>query len=103
MQRKLSCWAEENSDHKFFDLYHLLYDKDWLRLAHDYVAQNAGSKTAGCDGVNMREFDAEREGNLIQLTQELKAEGFKPFPVRACFKSSIRLVERASDESLQCE
>jgi RNA-directed DNA polymerase len=85
MQRKLSCWAEENSDHRFFDLYHLLYDKNWLRLAHDYVAQNAGSKTAGCDGINMREFDAEMERNLNQLAQELKAESFEPFPVRRAY------------------
>jgi retron-type reverse transcriptase len=79
MQRKLSCWAEEDPDHRFFDLYHLLYDQDWLRLAHDYVAQNAGSKTAGCDGINMREFEAELERNLDQLARELKAESFKPF------------------------
>ena len=38
---------------KFFDLYHLLYDEDWLRLAHDHVKQNAGSITAGCDGVRI--------------------------------------------------
>ena len=39
----LATWAEQDKDHSFFDLYHLLYDEDWLRLAHDYVKQNAGS------------------------------------------------------------
>jgi retron-type reverse transcriptase len=57
MQRKLSLWAEKDKNHKFFDLYHLLYDKDWLRLAHDHVARNAGSVTAGCDGINMEDFN----------------------------------------------
>ena len=38
MQRKLSQWAEQDKGRKFFDLYDLLYDKDWLRLAHDHVA-----------------------------------------------------------------
>ncbi len=45
MQRKLSRWAEQDKNHRFYDLYHLLYDTNWLRLAHDYVAQNAGSIT----------------------------------------------------------
>jgi hypothetical protein len=31
MQRKLSLWAEREKSHKFFDLYHLLYDKDWMQ------------------------------------------------------------------------
>ena len=63
MQRTLSLKAEKEPNHKFGDLYNLLYDKDWLRLAHDYVAQNAGSKTAGCDGINMKAFDEDLEGN----------------------------------------
>jgi RNA-directed DNA polymerase len=85
MQRKLSLWAEQDKEHKFFDLYHLLYDKDWLRLAHDHVAQNAGSVTAGCDGIDMTAFDEERESNLQRLAQELKAETFEPYPVRRVF------------------
>jgi RNA-directed DNA polymerase len=82
MQRKLSLWAEQEKNHRFFDLYHLLYDTDWLRLAHDYVAQNAGSKTAGCDGMNMRHFDENLESNLQQLARELRSETFEPCPVR---------------------
>jgi group II intron reverse transcriptase/maturase len=82
MQRKLSSWAERDKKHRFFDLYHLLYDQDWLRLAHDYVAQNAGSRTAGCDGINMRIFDERLEEHLQQLAQEIKSETFKPQPVR---------------------
>jgi group II intron reverse transcriptase/maturase len=82
MQRKLSLWAEREKSHKFFDLYHLLYDKDWLRLAHDHVAQNAGSVTAGCDGINRAAFDEHLAGNLEYLAQELKAETFEPYPVR---------------------
>ena len=38
MQRKLSQWATQDKEMKFFDLYHLLYDEEWLRLAHDRVA-----------------------------------------------------------------
>lgn len=85
MQRKLSLWAEEDKEHRFFDLYHLLYDKDWLRLAHDYVGQNAGNVTAGCDGINMKLFDENLEGNLQQIAKELKTETFEPKPVRRVY------------------
>ena len=85
MQRKLSEWATQDKEFKFFDLYHLLYDEDWLRLAHDYVSQNAGSMTAGCDGINMSIFDENLEGNLQQLTEELKSETFVPYPVRRVY------------------
>src|SRR6516225_2678618 len=50
MQRLLSLKAEQVPNHRFDDLYSLLCHRDWLRLAHAYVEQNAGSKTAGCDG-----------------------------------------------------
>jgi RNA-directed DNA polymerase len=85
MQRKLSQWATQDENRRFFDLYDLLYDGDWLRLAHDYVAQNAGSITAGCDGINMRAFDENLDENLSKLGHELRSETFKPQPVRRVY------------------
>jgi group II intron reverse transcriptase/maturase len=85
MQRKLSEWATQDKEMKFFDLYHLLYDRDWLRLAHDYVKQNAGSITAGCDGINMSDFDEKLEENLQTIKEELQSERFKPMPVRRVY------------------
>jgi retron-type reverse transcriptase len=61
MQRKLSLWATQDRERKFYGLYDLLYDRDWLLLAHDYVKQNAGSVTAGCDGINMQIWDENLE------------------------------------------
>jgi RNA-directed DNA polymerase len=85
MQRKLSQWATQDKERKFYGLYDLLYDGDWLRLAHDYVKQNAGSITAGCDGINMDIFDESLEGNLQRIIEELKAETFQPSPVRQMY------------------
>jgi RNA-directed DNA polymerase len=85
MQRKLSQWAERDKEHRFFDLYHLMYDTDWLRLAHDYVKQNAGSKTAGCDGIRMSIFDEQLIENLQRLAEELRQEIFEPHPVRRVY------------------
>lgn len=85
MQRKLSSWAEQDKERKFYGLYSLLYDHTWLRLAHDYVAQNAGSRTAGCDGIIMKLFDEKLEENLQHLAEELKAGTFEPHPVRRVY------------------
>jgi RNA-directed DNA polymerase len=85
MQRKLSSKAERLPEHKFGDLYSLLCDKNWLRLAHDYVKQNVGSITAGCDGINMRLFDEDLDDNIQTLIEELKSESFEPFPVRRVY------------------
>jgi retron-type reverse transcriptase len=85
MQRKLSLWATQDKERKFHDLYDLLLDKEWLRLAHDHVAQNAGSLTAGCDGINMRDFDENVEDNLQRLAKDLQSKQFKPQPVRRVY------------------
>ena len=85
MQRKLSLWATQDQSRKFYGLYDLLYDEEWLRLAHDYVQQNAGSRTAGCDGIDMGIFDENLEKNLQQLTEDLKSETFEPYPVRRVY------------------
>lgn len=92
MQRKLSQWATQDKGMQFFDLYHLLYDGNWLQLAHDYVEQNAGSITAGCDGINMALFDENLESNLQIIREDLRLETFKPAPVRRVYipKSSGR-------------
>jgi RNA-directed DNA polymerase len=82
MQRKLSVWATQDTERKFYDLYSLLLDKEWLRLAHDHVKHNAGSVTAGCDGITMGDFDAHLEANLQHLREELQSETFVPQPVR---------------------
>lgn len=85
MQRKLSRWAEQDKNKQFYGLFDLLCDKDWLRLAHDHVAQNAGSRTAGCDGITMKAFDEDLETNLQRLKQRLQTETFEPTPVRRVY------------------
>jgi RNA-directed DNA polymerase len=82
MQTTLSRWAEEDKTRQFEDVFNLLYDGDWLRTAQAHVKQNAGSRTAGCDGVVMRHFEENLEGNLTGLGEGLKAGRFEPQPVR---------------------
>jgi len=85
MQRKLSLWAERDKGRKFHGLFNLICREDWLRLACDYVTQNAGSKTAGCDGVDMSEFEGDLEGNLGKLRMALQSGSFVACPVRRVY------------------
>ncbi len=85
MQRCLSLKAERQPNHRFDDLYSLLCNGDWLRLAHRYVQQNAGSKTAGCDGIDMEYFDSDLERQLQGITEALKTETFVAHPVRRVY------------------
>src|SRR5262249_39553558 len=85
MQRLLSRKAEQAPNHQFDDLYSLLWNRDWLRLAHRYVQQNAGSMTAGCDGVDMDYFDEDAEGHLTRIAEDLQAGTFEACPVRRVF------------------
>ena len=85
MQRKLALWATQEPGRKFKDLHNLLYDKDWITVAHDHVRKNAGSKTAGLDGITMKDFDENLDSNIEQLRQDLKAQTFEPQPVRRVY------------------
>jgi RNA-directed DNA polymerase len=84
-QKRLSCWAMENPTEQRRELYNLLYHDDWIRQAHDTVKQNAGSVTAGCDGITMELFDKDLEGNLHKLQEELQANIFEPYPGRRVY------------------
>jgi RNA-directed DNA polymerase len=85
MQRKLSYWAEQDAERQFYGLYKLISRSDWLRLAHDHVAKNAGSITAGCDGIVMKDFDEDLESNLEAIRKDLQAGTFEPYPVRRVY------------------
>ncbi len=74
--------AEKNPAHQFEDLYSLLCNEVWLRVAHHTVNSNKGRETAGIDGQTMRDFNRDPEGHLEELRQLLKTETFEPVPVR---------------------
>ena len=90
MQTKLSRWAEEDRSRVFDNLYNLLYQEDWLKAAQARVRQNAGSRTAGYDGVNMRSFEENSEGNLLRLREDLKRGRFEPQPVRRTYIREVK-------------
>ena len=85
MQKKLRQWATEEPTKRFVDLYSLLCNPLWLRVAHQKVNANQGRETAGIDGQSMRDFNADLEGNLERLRQLLRAKTFEPLPVRRVY------------------
>src|SRR5437870_13358262 len=82
MQRKLSQWTTENPTEQRRELYNLLCEEIWLRVAHHSVNSNQGRETAGVDSQSMSNFNGDLEGNLRLLRDQLITKTFKPQPVR---------------------
>src|SRR6267142_6902109 len=85
MQRKLSLTAQEKPEHKFGDLYSLLCNEVWLRVAAHDTLQNTGSNTAGIDGMTKANFLGNFDGYIIKLKEALKAKIFEPVPVKRVY------------------
>jgi RNA-directed DNA polymerase len=85
MQRKLSQWAADDPTKRFVDLYSLLCNEIWLRVAHHSVNTNQGRETAGIDGRTMSNFNGDVDGNINRLRETLKAKTFEPMPVRRVY------------------
>jgi RNA-directed DNA polymerase len=85
MQRKLSLTAQEKPEHKFGDLYSLLCNEVWLRVAAHETLENKGSNTAGIDGITKSNFLGNFDGYVTKLKEALKAKTFEPTPVRRVY------------------
>ena len=99
MQRKLSQWATDDPTKRFVDLYSLLCNEVWLRVAHHTVNTNQGRETAGIDGMTMSNFNGNLEGNLEELRQRLKAKTFEPLPVRRAYIPKVNGKKAATRHS----
>jgi RNA-directed DNA polymerase len=85
MQKKLSQWATENPNEQRRELYNLLCNEAWLRVAHHSVNSNQGRETAGIDGETMSNFNGNLDGNLEELKRLLKTRTFEPVPVNRVY------------------
>src|SRR6266487_5383984 len=85
MQRKLSQWATENPTEQRRELYNLLCEEIWLRVAHHSVNSNQGRETAGVDSQSMSNFNGDLKGNLRLLRDQLITKTFEPQPVRRVY------------------
>jgi RNA-directed DNA polymerase len=99
MQRKLSQWATENPTEQRRELYNLLCEEIWLRVAHHSVNSNQGRETAGVDSQSMSNFNGDLEGNLRLLRDQLITKTFEPQPVRRVYIPKANGKKTASGHS----
>jgi group II intron reverse transcriptase/maturase len=76
--------AQAQPTHRFGDLYHLICRRDWLFEALRAVLHNAGSRTAGIDGIKRTHLqdEARQIAFVEQLRTELRDGTYHPQPVR---------------------
>jgi RNA-directed DNA polymerase len=87
IQRYFARKAEAQPTYRFRDMYPLIWKPSFLEIALDRVLANRGSRSAGIDGVTVKDFqDSEYRANFIRtLSQGLKAKTFKPSPGRRTY------------------
>ena len=84
-QAKYHRWAKTDRDVRFGDLFNLVCHPDYLRVAWDHVAHNKGARTAGIDGVTVRQIVRGRAGrgsSWRRSPPRLKDGTYRPAPVR---------------------
>jgi RNA-directed DNA polymerase len=83
IQTKLHRWANDDRHRRFDDLYNLVSDPAFLRVAWDRVRSNKGARSAGVDGNSAFQVEhAGVEDFLAELRFSLKDRSFCPLPVR---------------------
>jgi len=85
IQTKLHGWARDDRHEKFDDLFNLVADPAFLRVAWERVRGNRGARTAGVDGVTASSVVAAAGGVdefLDALRVSLRDRSFQPLPVR---------------------
>src|SRR4030095_9899899 len=85
MQKKLSQKAEKEPEHQFENLYGMLCNEVWLRVAAHKTLSNAGSVTAGIDGMTKSNFLGDFDGNINRPKEALKTKTFEPTPVKRVY------------------
>ena len=85
MQKKLRLKAEKEPEHQFENLYGLLCNEGWLRVAAISTLRNEGSKTAGVDSQTKSNFLGDLDGNITRLRELLKTQTFEPMPVQRVY------------------
>ncbi len=83
-QKRLAKKVLEQPNRPLDNLYRYVSDPFWLATAVDSVKSNAGSKTAGVDGVNAKQIE-----NIYayakELSEDLKNRSYTPSPVRRVY------------------
>jgi RNA-directed DNA polymerase len=83
-QAKYHRWAVTGRMLRFGDLFNLVCHPGYLMVAWEHVARNKGARTAGVDGVTVRQISASGQVGafLAGIAASLKDGTYRPAPVR---------------------
>jgi RNA-directed DNA polymerase len=83
-QAKYHRWAKADRALRFGDLFNLVSDPGYLQVAWEHVARNKGARTAGIDGVTVRQIQQRGETGafLAGIAASLRDGSYRPSPVR---------------------
>lgn len=83
-QVKYHRWAKTDREARFGDLFNLVCHSSYLLVAWEHVARNKGARTAGVDGVTVRQIVQRGEvGAFLKgIAASLKDGSYQPSPVR---------------------
>ena len=83
-QAKYHRWAQADRMMRFGDLFNLVCHPDYLLVAWDHVAHNKGARTAGIDGVTVRQIEQRGEigAFLSGIAASLRDGTYRPSPAR---------------------
>ncbi len=84
MQTKLHRWSDRDPTTRFDDLFNLVVDPAFLRIAWERVVSNTGARAAGIDGLTARAVEARGDWRefLNEVRLRVKSGEFTPSPVR---------------------
>jgi len=87
LQKRLAKKASRNPEHRFSDLFNLMYNPKWVQASLRLVLSNQGSKTAGIDGVTKHHLKDEKmkEAFIRNLIFELRNDLYKPQPAKRVY------------------
>src|SRR3990172_6614553 len=83
-QQSFARKALAEPQHRFDDLYHLLYRRDWIATALKSVLDNTGSRLPGVDGITKKDFEDEvfRQEFVEELRKDIQSGAYQPQPAR---------------------
>ena len=79
-RRRLADWINPTGAKKVHSLIDKVYQRKNLEIAWEHVKANDGA--GGIDGQSLEEFAAELDQQLDRLAEELKADAYRPQPVK---------------------
>ena len=87
LQKRLAKKAIRKPEHRFDDLFNLMYNPKWVEASLRLVLSNRGSKTAGIDGITKQHLKDEKmkEALIQNIIFEIKNDLYEAQPAKRVY------------------